>query len=127
MDDPKFDPDRFRLPSEMTSSPIRRPAKPPRHRSGEKFLKGPIPWSWLAKAAKQPGKALHVAVALWFWAGVKRSRQVPLSTAQLLKLGANRFSGYRGLKALERVGLVSVIRKQGRHSIVTLLESPRDD
>jgi hypothetical protein len=24
--------------------------KPPRHRQGEKFLKGPIPWSWLCRA-----------------------------------------------------------------------------
>ena len=37
----------------------------PRHRQGEKFLKGPIPWDWLTKAAQLPGHALHVALVLW--------------------------------------------------------------
>jgi hypothetical protein len=72
----------------------------------------------------QPGKALHVALALWFWAGVRRSRQVAISMSWLKTLGADRYSGYRGLAALEGVGLISVIRHRGRKSVVTLLEAP---
>jgi hypothetical protein len=96
---------------------------PPRHKPGEKFLKGPIPWTWLAKAAHQPGKALHVAIALWFLAGITRKRTVALSGAVLQALGVNRHSGYRGLAALEQAGLVSVERHSGHHSCVTLLEA----
>lgn len=79
---------------------------------------------WLQLAASQPGKTLHVAIGLWFWAGVKKSRRVSLSMTWLLKtLGVGRYSGYRGLSALEKAGLVSVIRHPGRKPVVTLLES----
>ena len=96
--------------------------KPPRHKPGEKFLKGPIPWKWLAQAAQKPGKALQVAMALWFLAGIKLKRTVALSGSLLRGLGVNRHSGYRGLKALEMAGLVSVIRHLGRNPIVTILD-----
>ena len=96
--------------------------KLPRHKPGEKFLKGPIPWNWLAQAVSQPGKALHVAIALWFLAGVKRTRTVPLSGSVLDELGVSRYSGYRALTALEHAGLVRVERHRGRNPIVTILE-----
>ena len=102
----------------------KRPAantNPPRHRAGEKFLKGPIPWNWLAAAARQPGKALHVAIVLWFFAGVKRTGTVALSGAALRGFGVNRHAGYRGLAVLERAGLVSVARHPGRMPVVTIL------
>ena len=96
----------------------------PRHRAGQKFLAGPIPLNWLSVAAMQPGKALHVALGLWFWKGVKRSYRVALSMSWLRNtFGVDRYSGYRGLAALERAGLVSVIRHRGRKSVVTLLDT----
>jgi hypothetical protein len=118
------DPDQLRLDGPTTT--VERPSKGvPRHRAGEKFLAGPIPLNWLSVAAMQPGKALQVALALWFWAGVKRSRQVPLRMSWLrTNFGVDRYSGYRGLAALERAGLVSVIRHRGRKSLVTLLDAP---
>jgi hypothetical protein len=50
---------------------IRRPVQPriPRHRPGEKFLRGPIPWKWLIRAGRLPGKALQVGLLLWQAAG----------------------------------------------------------
>ena len=114
-----FEPQRLALP---TSG--KRPAantNPPRHRAGEKFLKGPIPWNWLAAAARQPGKALHVAIVLWFFAGVKKTGTVALSGAALRGFGVNRHAGYRGLAVLERAGLVSVARHPGRMPVVTIL------
>lgn len=119
------DPEQFRLPVGRGGDTPHSPSpttKLPRHKPGEKFLKGPIPWNWLAKAATQPGKALHVALTLWFLAGMKRSRTVSLATSYLSMLGVNRFAGYRGLKTLERVGLVSVVRHRGRQPMVTILE-----
>ncbi len=99
--------------------------KPPRHRSGELFLKGPIPMEWLEKAGQQPGKALHVAVGIWFWAGIKKSRVIKLSIRKLAKLGVERHSAYRGLQALEMAGLVSVDRHNGRSPVVTLNDCTR--
>ena len=120
MTDP-LNPKRLALP-ESKAKPTTSTA-PPRHKPGEKFLKGPIPWAWLAKAAHQSGKALHVAIALWFLAGVKRKRTVALSGAVLRTLGVNRHSGYRGLAALEQAGLVSVERHPGRNPLVTILDA----
>ena len=113
---------RLRLVSIKSKRPHLRRTRLPRHKPGEKFLKGPIPWQWLTKAAQQSGRALHVGLALWFWAGIKRSGQVALSISRLSMLGVSRFAAYRGLAALERVGLVAVHRQRGRKPIVTILE-----
>jgi len=70
-----FDVDVLRLPgSDLTALRQKRRRKPPRHRQGEKFLKGPIPWPKLERAFLLPGKALHVALLLWREAGCRRWR-----------------------------------------------------
>ena len=96
----------------------------PRHRAGEKFLKGPVPLTWLALAGQQPGKALHVAIVLRFLAGVAGNSTVALSGAVLATFGVDRRAGHRGLGALERAHLVTVQRHRGRQPRVTLLEAP---
>lgn len=92
----------------------------PRHKPGEKFLKGPIPWNWLTAAAKLSGKALHVAVVLWFTAGIKYSPTIALSGKVLKDMGVQRNAAYRGLAVLEEAGLVAVIRHRGRCPRVTI-------
>ena len=119
-----FDPTRLRLRSPIDDVAVRRPKDLPRHRKGERFLKGPIPLAWLMAAGSQPGKALHVAVALWFLAGVNRNRAIALSTSLLSSFGVGRYAGYRALRALEHAGLVSVVRHPGRLPIVTILDGP---
>ena len=85
------------------------------------FIKGPIPLGWITKAASVEGKTLHVAIALWFLAGLKRSRQVALSQSTLRLFGVSRQASYRALSRLESAGLVSVDRHPGRNPIVTIL------
>ena len=46
-------------------------------------MRGPIPWNWLAAAARLPGRALAVAIVLWFEAGVKGAAVVALSQKRL--------------------------------------------
>src|SRR5512143_775900 len=102
-----FDPDRLRL--HRSDVPLAAPRSPsPRlRRAGGQFLKGPIPWAWLLAAGKQPGKALHVGIALWFEAGRTRSNKVPLSlTGMERTMEVSRFAAARGLAALEKAGLV---------------------
>jgi DNA-binding transcriptional ArsR family regulator len=98
------------------------PTRPARKRLQERFLRGPISWPWLLVAMDQPGKALHVAMCLWFASGLKRGdTSITFSTHGT---GLDRHSAYRGLKALEDAGLVSVVRHQGRKARVKLLPVP---
>jgi len=104
--------------------PLTLPKGLPRHLHGEKFLKGPIPMNWLAAAARLPGRSLHVAIALWFTAGMKRSPTVSISNVAGEVFGLDRSSKKRALDWLEKEGLIYVDRKSGRSPIVTILESP---
>lgn len=118
-----LDPNDFRLPErQKTRSRPTPPTKPRSQRQNSKFLRGPIPWDWLAKAAQQPGKALQVAVTIWFLHGFKQTRIIALSPKRLLECGVDRCSAYRGLKALEKAGLVAVERHKGRAPRVTIRE-----
>jgi len=103
-----------------------RPSKPPRHRQGEAFLKGPIPMAWLALAARLPGRALHMGLVLWYWAGITKQRVVAPSLSRAEReFGVSRTALARGLAALEHADLVSVDRRAGRKPVVTLLDPPR--
>ena len=104
-----------------SSSRISRPPHP-KHR--EKFLRGPIPLNWLSRAAMLPGRSLHVAIAVWFMSGLKKTRIVPISNITALQFGLDRNAKYRGLEWLEDAELISVERRAGRAPIVTILESP---
>ena len=115
-----FDPKGLALPNGDKGSLASQ--KPPRHRRGEKFLKGPIPWGWLTEAAKQPGHAFHIGIALWHLSFMKRKKTVILSGKLLKDLKVDRFAGYRALTALEKAGLVSVERHRGRCPVVTILD-----
>ena len=113
--------ERFRLPSSMTP-PIPSSDRPPRHRSRERFLKGPIPWAWLDRAGRLPGKALAIGLVIWQKAGVSGTGSVRLCQARLPDLGLNEASIRRGIYWLEREGLIEVRRRPGRGLEVSLKE-----
>jgi DNA-binding transcriptional ArsR family regulator len=87
----------------------------------ELFFKGPVPWSWLESAGALPGKALHVAIRLWYEAGLAGSSEVEFSMTSMARMGASRWAASRGLTALEGAGLVSAVRRAGRRPVVTIL------
>jgi|RhiMetdeSRZDD1v2_1073273.scaffolds.fasta_scaffold814160_3 hypothetical protein len=87
----------------------------------ERF-RGPVPLMWLLTAARLPGRALHVAIALWYAAQVSREPSVHLSNTLCERFGLDRNAKYRGLDLLEATGLVSVERKRGRSPTVTILD-----
>ena len=116
-----FDPSRL-VPAPVIPTGGER--RPPRHKPGEKFLKGPIPWTWLEQAFLLPGKALHVALLLWQTGGCTNNRTVRLCLNGALPEGLNRQAARRGLTQLTRAGLVSVLRRPGRGLVVTLLDAP---
>ncbi len=94
---------------------------PPQIKPGEKFIRGPLPLQWFEMAGQLPGKALCVALVIWYLAGLNKSRVVKLSSKILKGFGVDRYSKSRGLKSLEQVGLVSVERLPGRNPKVTIL------
>lgn len=92
-------------------------------RRKQEFIKGPIPLSWLTRAARLPGKyPLLVGLALWFMAGVRTCREIKLTRGLLTRFGIKRKSGYAALRALEAEGLIQVTRLRGRRSSVTILD-----
>ena len=99
----------------------------PRHRQGERFLKGPIPWIWLVRAANLPGRCLHVAMGLWTLAGIKKCRTIRLQRRVFEDLGVQRDARRRALNRLERARLISIARLPGRSLEVTLLECRNDN
>ena len=76
--------------------------------------------AWLRAAARLPGRALAVGLALWFKAGVSKRATVKLSSSVRDKIGLDRYSARRGLEALERAELVDVDRQRGRSPVVTI-------
>lgn len=120
-----FNPDALRLGGMDVQALVNRPkTKPPRHRPGGAFLKGPIPWPWLLWAGRLPGKALHVALILWQEAGCRKSRKVRFRLTQAKDLGMHPDTARRGLRALEAAKLVTIHRQPGQCLEVTILDSP---
>jgi hypothetical protein len=65
-------------------------------------------------------------MAVWFMAGLRKSRTVPVSNVSGLQFGLDRNAKYRALEWLENAKLISVERQVGRAPIVTILEPPSE-
>jgi hypothetical protein len=103
-----------------------KPKRLPRHKRGEWFIKGPIPGDWVGRAAALPGKALHVALAVWLAASLGRGRVAKLTGKGLARFGVRPDAGRRALATLQTAGLVKVDRGAGRCPVVTIIE-PTDE
>lgn len=101
--------------------PAKKSPAVPRHRPGEAFLKGPIPWRWLA-AALLPGRCLHVGLVLWHLHWLQRRPKIRLNNATLLELGVDKHAKRRALKRLEEAGLIAIERRTGNYPLITLLD-----
>jgi DNA-binding transcriptional ArsR family regulator len=120
-----FDPDNLRLDASafLAAAQSPRPTRPPRHRPGEWFLRGPVPWRWLEVAARLSGQALALSLCLWREANRRNRRTVRLCLGRM-GLGVSEQAARRALRKLERAGLVSVLREGGRGLEITRLEAP---
>jgi hypothetical protein len=119
-----FDPESLRLPAVFIGDLSRR-ALPPRHRPGEPFLKGPIPFAWWAAACRLPGKALHVASAIRFKSGWQGPQGIKLGLSDMERsLGVKRDSARRGLRRLADAGLIALERPTHAKPVVSILELP---
>jgi DNA-binding transcriptional ArsR family regulator len=113
----------LRLPATMIGD-ITIKRRPPRHRPGDPFIKGPIAYAWIASACRLPGSGLPVAMAYrlhakrfrfshgrhWGMGDIARGLRISLRSAR------------RGLRAAELAGLLSASREPGRKPAVSILD-----
>jgi hypothetical protein len=94
-------------------------------RQTEPFLKGPIPLSWLVKAASLKRAALAAGICLWFHRGVAGQTRVRVSAGVRKKMGLSAPQMRRGLSALAGVGLIRFEKSgRGRCAVVDIIELP---
>jgi len=98
------------------------PPRPGAESQSRYFIKGPIPLLWLQRAAAIPGKALHVALGLWFVKGLCCKATFPFKQKVTADLGVSRDATYDALSRMEEAGLIRVLRHRGRSPVVTVLE-----
>jgi hypothetical protein len=117
-----IDLDRFRIPFEMIGD--RSALDLPRHGPRETFLRGPIPYRWLAVASRLPGSGFAVAMGVWYLARRFR-REARTSIPELAGLlGLGRTTTKTALRAAEGTGLISVHRAPGRKMSLSPREMP---
>ena len=87
----------------------------------KQFLKGPIPWGWVARSWRLPSPALLVGLILWKLAGMAKSKEVLLGNKELDPFNISRSRKSRALKSLEQAGLILVRREPGRLPVVTII------
>jgi hypothetical protein len=115
--------DRFRSADQQVAKPR---IRAPRYIHGDRFLQGPIPMGWLSAAAVLPGKALHLALAIWMVVRLEDSQTGLRLNARILgELALDRYAKYRALHHLEHAGLIAVSRGAGRKEVIAILPAPR--
>src|SRR4051794_23332811 len=107
-----FDVDRLRLPAEAIGSLSPR-KQPPRHGPDEPFIRGPIPFAWMAAACRLPGSGLHVASSFWYLCRRYPAPNRSGLDALARDLGISDDTARRALHASEEAGLLSVDREPG--------------
>jgi hypothetical protein len=118
-----FDPDQLRLPDCFVVSAAA-PPRPPRHRPGEAFIKGPIPFAWLSVACRLPGSGFSVAMTIRYLRG-RFARRRAWGVAEVGRLiGASEWTARRGLQAAERAGLLSITRGAGCRPALDIADPP---
>ncbi len=91
-------------------------------KQGDSFIRGPIPLDWVAKLNQETPVCFKMGIYLWFIAGLAKSSRfkVNLSDKRLSLFGLSRTTASKSLKRIQKIGLVSVVRRAGQTSEVTL-------
>jgi hypothetical protein len=85
-----------------------------------RFIKGPIPLEWVLMVAKLPCRSVNIGLALWYLAGLNKSRQVSLTHKTLQEFNVSPKTAGRLLKRMQSAGLVEVVQKPGCSPVVTI-------
>jgi hypothetical protein len=95
-------------------------------RPSEPYFLGPVPIRWLEQAGQLPGKALHVGLFLWHKSRLSKRQSVKISLGRM-GFGVSEQAARRGLRALEKAGLIAVQRQPGCALQVNLPDQPTAD
>jgi hypothetical protein len=92
-----------------------------------KFIKGPIPLAWLDGVLLMGGRALNVALAIWYQVGLRKSKTItlPRTTTKLFRV--TRHNVWRALKRMEEARMIFVLRRKGKLSHITILDFQGED
>lgn len=91
------------------------------------FLRGPIPLDWLQKAMKLGGAAISVGIILWYFKGLKKLSIFKIGIQDIASLiDRSWITAKRGLIALERQGLITIERHNGRKHLIEIREDEMD-
>ena len=121
-----YRPDSLRLTPEQVEAAAKAPRrrKPRFQRKPGRVFGGDfvpaLPLAWANKAGRLPGKALHVALAIWRQAALKKSMTTSLPNGPLDGYGVKERAKRAALLALEGAGLIQVEWKAGCNPIVTI-------
>ena len=120
-----IDLDKFRLdPSAYNAFPVK-PAKSKivrNDRPGGWHI-AHVPGPWIAEAAKLPGRALHVALAIQYVRGMEPGEEVILTRFHFDRFNIARGPTLRGMIALQQASLIRYA-KDGYKYKVTILPVP---
>jgi hypothetical protein len=86
-----------------------------------RFLKGPFPWAQFVIAAKLPGRALALWLAIHHQAALAKRDTVVLSPLMLAELRISRGVKFIALHSLAQAGLIALEQRRGRVTRVRLL------
>jgi hypothetical protein len=95
-------------------------------RHSGRFLKGPIPMGEIGLAARLPGRALALLLAVHHQTALTGKALVTLPRSLLVMLGIGKDAKARALRELEQAGLVTVERATGRAARVRLRAPPNE-
>lgn len=81
-----------------------------------------IDFDWLARAAKLPGKTLHVACAVWYVASLHRTPTIRLAPYALRMFGISRDACYDSLRRLADAEMIALSARRGRLPRLTVVD-----
>jgi hypothetical protein len=116
-----WDLDQLRLPADRVGN-LESSRRPPRHRPGDPFIKGPIAYGWIASACRLPAAGLRVAMACRFLCCRFRAENRWGLDAIAKGLRISGPSTRRGLHSAELARLLAVEREPGCKLAVSVLD-----
>jgi hypothetical protein len=116
----KFDDDTWVEVEEVATATSRR-AKARKALKAERHIGCPRSWLKRVYTTTHGRSDVIVALHLYHWRVVRKSKTVTVTNAELAEYGINRLEKSRSLGRLEKAGLVKVDRRDKRAPRVTLL------
>jgi hypothetical protein len=98
--------------------------RPSQRVDGERYVMVPVPWLRWASSVCRGKSGIMTALALVHVSCLVKRDLVEVKTSLLLEFGLSRQDYYRGLRALEKGGVVEIQHRSGKRLLVKLLQRP---